>query len=74
MDRAIEALEALPPDRREEVAEMVLELAEAVTAAQGVSALTEDQIADLRRRRANGFKRGDPGRIEQLLGWLKTSP
>jgi hypothetical protein len=70
LDRAIEALSALPEGRREEVAELVLELTGAVQAVGGRSALTPPQLAEVRRRRADGFTPGDPDRIEQLLARL----
>ncbi len=68
IDLAIKALAALPHHRRDEVADLVLELTEAVTSAG--SALTADQIAEVRRRRADGFKSGDPSRIDRLLARL----
>ncbi|MGE0830351.1 MAG: hypothetical protein AB7O04_13505 [Hyphomonadaceae bacterium] len=71
IDRAIKAMQALPPDRREEVADMVLTLTDAVRAAPGQSALTPEQRDELRRRRANGFKPGDSDRIDALLARLK---
>ncbi len=70
LDRAIEALTALPEARREEVAELVLELATAVQAAGGQSALSPAQLAEARQRRGSGFIPGDPDRIDQLLARL----
>lgn len=70
LDRAIRALTALPEARREEVAERVLELAGAVQATGGQSALSPEQLAEVRRRRAEGFIPGDPDRIDQLLARL----
>lgn len=67
---AIKAMEALPADRREEVADMVLELAGAIQGAPGRSALSPEQLAEVRRRRADGFKPGDASRIDQLLARL----
>lgn len=67
IERAIKALEELPLERSEEIADMVLELAEAIAGAPGESALTEDQLAEVRRRRASGFKPGDASRIDRLL-------
>ena len=69
-EHALKALEALPEDRREEIAELVLELASAVAAVPGQSALTADQRAEVRRRRAAGFRPGDPDRIDALLARL----
>ncbi|MBL8548662.1 MAG: hypothetical protein JNJ73_01660 [Hyphomonadaceae bacterium] len=69
IDRAIEALEAMPPERRDEVADMVLELAQAIL--PGGPVLTPDQLAEVRRRRASGFRRGDASRIDRLLAQLK---
>lgn len=71
IERAIEAMEALPAHRRDEVADMVLELAKAIQGDLGNSALTEEQRAEIRKRRTDGFKPGDAGRIDQLLARLK---
>jgi len=68
LDRAIEALRALPEPQREEVAELVLELAG--TVAPTGSALNAEQLAEVRRRRASGFLPGDPDRIARLLSRL----
>jgi|CXWL01.1.fsa_nt_gi hypothetical protein len=70
VETAIKAMEALPAYRREEVAEMVVELAEAIQGAPGRSALSEEQLTEVRRRRADGFKPGDASRIDQLLARL----
>ena len=70
LDRAIQALTALPDARRDEVAELVLELADAVQASEGQSALSPEQLAEVRRRRAEGFTPGDPDRINQLFACL----
>ena len=69
IERAIKALEALPPERSEEIADIVLELAAAVSA-KG-SALTDEQRAEVRRRRASGFQPADPLAIDRLLESLK---
>lgn len=68
IDLAIKALSALPQNRQDEVADLVLELAQAITSAG--SALTDDQIAEVRTRRGDGFKPGDPTRIDRLLARL----
>ncbi|MBS0385225.1 MAG: hypothetical protein JSS00_07740 [Proteobacteria bacterium] len=70
IERAIKALEALPPERQDEVADMILELADAVQRPPGKSVLTEDQLAEVQRRRET-FRPGDPGRIDQLIARLK---
>lgn len=70
IERAIKAIEALPEHCRDEVADMVLELAEAIQGAPGQSALSEEQLIEVRRRRADGFKPGDVDRIDQLLARL----
>ncbi len=70
IETAIKAMESLPAHRREEIAEMVLELAEAIKGAPGRSALSEEQLAEIRRRRAEGFKPGSTSRIDQLLARL----
>lgn len=66
IDLAIEALTALPPHRRDEIADLVLEL----TAAISGSALTDEQLSEVRRRRGDGFKAGDASRIDRLLARL----
>jgi hypothetical protein len=71
IELAIKALEELPPEQREEVAEMVLELTNAVAARRDGSALTDEQWAEVQRRRSRGFRPGDPERINQLLARLK---
>jgi LmbE family N-acetylglucosaminyl deacetylase len=65
MELAIEALEALPAERREEIAEIVLELAEAARATE--SALTQEQWMEVESRLARGFRPADPDRIRQIL-------
>ncbi len=60
IERAIKALEALPPDRSEEIAEL----------APG-SALTEEQRNEVRRRRASGFQPADPLAIDRLIESFK---
>ncbi len=69
IETAIKALEALPEHRRDEIADMVLELAEAIQGAPGQSALSQEQQAEVRLR-AEGFKPGDASRIDQLLARL----
>lgn len=68
LDLAIKALSELPPERQEEVADLVLELAAAVSTAN--SALTDDQREEVLRRRADGFQRGDASRIDRLIARL----
>ncbi|MFT3727451.1 MAG: hypothetical protein QM759_06495 [Terricaulis sp.] len=70
IERAIKALEALPPERQDEVADMILELAEAVHGSPGKSVLTEEQLAEVQHRR-DTFRSGDPGRIDQLIARLR---
>jgi hypothetical protein len=70
VERAIEALEALPADRQDEIADIVLELTQALNAPPGESALSADQLDEVRRRRASGFQRGDLTRLDELLARL----
>ena len=70
MHLLIETLEALPEARREEIAEMVIELAQAVQQAPGETALTPDQLAEASHRRAT-FIAGDPNRIDALIARLR---
>ncbi|MCC6788162.1 MAG: hypothetical protein IT547_10010 [Hyphomonadaceae bacterium] len=70
IELAIKALEELPEHRREEIADVILD----VIATYGDdSALTEEQWAEVRRRQVRGFKQGDPKRIDQLLERLKQA-
>ena len=71
IERAIKALEALPPERQDEIADMILELSEAVQGAAGTSVLTEEQLAEVERRRGSGFRPGDASRIDKLIARLK---
>ena len=68
IDLAIKALSELPLERQEEIADLVLELAAAVSVAN--SALTDDQRAEVLHRRASGFQRGDASRIDALIARL----
>ena len=65
MDLAIKALTDVPADRQDEIADLVLELTAAVQPEGSV--LTPEQLAEVRRRRTEGFKRGDPSRIDRML-------
>jgi len=61
-EAAIEALKSLPPQRQEELAEIVLELANA----SDNRAMTDEQLEEVRRRRAAGFQPADPSRLAAL--------
>jgi hypothetical protein len=67
---AIKALEELPEDRREEIADLILDIIANETPTGG-SVLTEEQMMEVRRRQERGFKPGDPKRIDQLIERLK---
>jgi hypothetical protein len=69
IELAIKALEDLPEDRREEIADLVLDVI--ATHHGGGSALTEEQWAEIDRRRARGFRPADPKRIDRLIERLK---
>lgn len=69
IERAIKALEALPPERRDEIADIVLDLATAASSAN--PALTEAQRAEVRRRQALGFQAADPLAIDRLIESFK---
>lgn len=71
IERAIKALEALPPERQDEIADMIMELTEALQDGPGKSALTDEQLEEVQRRRASGFHPGDPTRIDKLIARLK---
>ncbi len=66
---AIKALEEVPGDRLEEVANLILTIVANMTATR--STLTEEQLAEVRRRQERGFQPGDPKRIDQLIERLK---
>jgi hypothetical protein len=68
IEEIAEALQALPEDRREEIAELVLEV---IANAAGESLLTDEQLAEAERRRAT-FVPGDPRRIDALLVRLRA--
>lgn len=71
IERAIKALEALPPERQDEIADMIMELTEALQDGHGKSVLTDEQLEEVQRRRASGFHPGDPTRIDKLIARLK---
>jgi thymidine phosphorylase len=65
-DQAIEALSTLPEAQREELAEVVLELAAAMTRTTDVE-LTPEQWAEVERRLERGFRLAEPGRLDEIL-------
>lgn len=68
IELAIKALEELPEDRREEIAEIVLSVV--ATHARTASALTEEQWAEVERRQARGFEPADPDHFDRLIARL----
>jgi hypothetical protein len=68
IELAIKALEELPEDRREEIADIVLDVV--ATHARTGSALTEEQWAEIDRRRAEGFEPADPDHFDKLIARL----
>lgn len=71
IERAIKALEALPPEHSEEVADIVLELTDAIKASASGSVLTAQQREEMRQRRASGFRAADPLAIDRLIESMK---
>ena len=71
IERAIKALEALPPERSEEIADIVLELTDAINASASGSVLTDEQHEEVRRRRASGFRAAAPLAIDRLIESLR---
>jgi hypothetical protein len=69
IELAIKALEEVPGDRLDEVADLILTIVANMTATR--SALTEEQVAEVRRRQERGFQPGDPKRIDHLIERLK---
>ena len=70
LERAIEALEALPAHRQEELMDSIIREAEAL--AKGAdSALTEEQLAEVHRRLDRGFRPAPADAIDRLLDRLK---
>lgn len=65
IERAIKALEELPEHRREEIADIVLNII--ATHADTKSALTDEQWAEVDRRRAEGFEPADPDHFDKLI-------
>jgi hypothetical protein len=70
IELAIKALEELPEDRREQMADLILDIIANETPTGG-SVLTPEQMAEVHRRQERGFKPGDPKRIDQLIERLK---
>lgn len=68
IERAIKALEEVPEDRPEEVADLILTIV-ANTTATG-TALTDEQWADVRRHEAEGFEPADPDHFDKLIARL----
>lgn len=67
VELAIKALEELPADRRDEVADLILD----VIATYGAkSALTEDQWQEVRRRDQEDFEPADPDHFDKLIARL----
>lgn len=67
IELAIKALEALPEDRREEIADIVLDV---VASYSADSALTEEQWAEVRRRDGENFEPADPDHFDKLIARL----
>ncbi|KAF0176642.1 MAG: hypothetical protein IV086_02365 [Hyphomonadaceae bacterium] len=70
IEQVIEALKALPEPRREEVADMLLDLMETIDPSPGDDDLTPEELAEAEHRRVS-FVAGDSGRIDVLLARLK---
>ena len=68
IELAIKALDEVPEDRREEVADLILTIVANAKATGSV--LTEEQRAEVRRRQAEGFEPGDPDHIDKLIARL----
>jgi hypothetical protein len=68
IELAIKALEEVPADRRDEVADLILTIV-ANTTATG-TALTEEQWTEVRRREAEGFEPADPEHFDKLIARL----
>lgn len=69
IELAIKALEEVPADRLDEVADLILTIVANMSATH--STLTEEQLAEVRRRQERGFQPGDPKRIDQIIERLK---
>jgi putative addiction module component (TIGR02574 family) len=67
LERAIKALDELPADRREEIVDILLQI---IAQDTGASTLTEEQWAEIDRRRAEGFEPADPDHFDKLLARL----
>lgn len=65
LERTIQALEALPAERQEELMDSIIREAEALSGgAEG--ALTEEDWAEIDRRRARGFRPAEPDALAKL--------
>ena len=68
IELAIKALEEVPEDRLDAVADLILTIVANTSAAQ--SALTDEQWAEVERRRAEGFEPADPHYFDKLIARL----
>ncbi|MBC7768344.1 MAG: hypothetical protein H7124_06115 [Phycisphaerales bacterium] len=68
IELAIKALEEVPEDRRDEVADLILTIVANTTATE--SSLTEEQWAEVRRRQERGFEPADPDHFDKLIARL----
>ena len=68
IELAIKALEEVPEDRRDEVADLILAIVATTTAKN--SALTDEQWAEVKRREAEGFEPADPDHFDKLIARL----
>lgn len=66
IERAIKALQELPEDQREMVADLVLDIVANATRPEG-SVLTDEQWAEVQRRRDEPFEPADPDHFDKLV-------
>ncbi|OQW61023.1 MAG: hypothetical protein A4S17_09695 [Proteobacteria bacterium HN_bin10] len=66
----LSALRALPIERQDEVADIILTIIENVTATRSV--LTDAQLDEMRRRQELGFHRADPNHFDKLIARLSV--
>lgn len=71
IEEVVEALEALPEDRREKITEQVLIFIENASLPPGKSSLTEEQQEVVRARIARGFIAADPADVEAVFARYK---
>ncbi len=67
---AIKALTELPEDRREELADLILDIVANDAGSAMESVLTQEQLTEVRRRREEPFEAADEDYFDKLMARL----